>query len=1109
MGIENFQEKLARLNTSQREAVESLDGPLLVVAGPGSGKTEILGLRVANILLKTDTPSHSILCLSFTESAALTMRQRLLQLIGPDAHKITVHTFHSFCLELINRYPHYFFQGTSFRAADQAEKTELLQELLDQLPASNPLAKQHPQSGYIYLQTILSSIQDLKKAGLTPEDFQIILEENASELPTINQVLEEVMSQTVSKKQFPAVGQIVQKLRKGKGEIRPKGWISPMASWVADSLERALRESEKISSSVPLSVWKRRWMDLDSEKKRVFKDSRYGAHLFSLAEIYAQYQKKLYENGLLDFDDMLIEVIKALDSEESFRLQVQEEYLYILVDEFQDTNQAQMRILTLLTDAEIHEGRPNFMVVGDDDQGIFKFQGASLSNIREFTTGYIQPKIVTLKENYRSTQAILDLASDIIRRGEDRLENSDLQIKKELQSANSSLTSGKIERYTFNTKEEEFYWVGSEISRLLENGEKASEIAVIGRRHRQLENLIPYFHYLQIPVRYDHELNVLTEPHIRQLIQLARLIDCLSQKLYPEVDVLLPEILSYPFWAFDRQTVWKLSLQAYQEHRLWLDCMMESPNHAIQKVALFLQDLSARARVEPAENILASLIGEESFLLAENEDEESEKKNSVPTSFSSPFKQFYFSPEKFQRKRGEYLLFLSSLKVFIQALREYRQGKNLQISDLVHYVDIHQANNLELLNHSPFVSDKETVTLLTAHKAKGMEFRNVFVICCQDDIWAEKGYAEKLPFPINLPITPPGENLDDHLRLFYVAITRTKQNLYLTSHRYDQRGKESLPLHFLPETIPPRLVEEERSTISEILVTPFLTSQIKPFVKDEQALLLPVIESYLLSVTHLHNFLNVRDGGPSAFLERNLLRFPQPKTASLVFGSVIHEVIHRIYSAVQKTDSLPSLDEVLSWFEETMRRQRISSNEMRRAIERGRQALTGFYQLKSTSFLPSHEVERDFRHQGVVIGEARLSGKIDKLIKEDKTTISVWDYKTGKALSGWLGKSADEKIKAWKYRQQLIFYKLLIENSRDYGRQYRVKRGVLEFVEPLDGKWLELSLEIDEEETKRLKKLIEVVFQKIMRLDFPTTSHYPADLKGIQMFEEDLLNAKI
>ena len=187
------------------------------------------------------------------------------------------------------------------------------------------------------------------------------------------------------------------------------------------------------------------------------------------------------------------------------------------------------------------------MAVGNYDQAIYKFQGAEISNILDFKSAYKEPKIVTMTENYRSTQDILDVARKIIKKGEERLENVLPEMEKELVAKNPNIDKGDIVHKTFETAAHEFAYVADEVKKLIDSGKAPNDIAVISRNHRKLEESVAYLNNVGVPVNYERRQNVLEEPHVHQLVMLGRYIASLARKNTEDADNLLPEILSYPF----------------------------------------------------------------------------------------------------------------------------------------------------------------------------------------------------------------------------------------------------------------------------------------------------------------------------------------------------------------------------------------------------------------------------------------------------------------------------------------------------------------------------------------------------------------------------------
>ena len=865
----------------------------------------------------------------------------------------------------------------------------------------------------------------------------------------------------------------------------------------------------------------------------ILKDSERLRKNFALCDIYEQYLLKLHQQGLFDYDDMLLDVVKAFETHADLRFTLQEKFLYILVDEFQDTNGAQMRLLDLLVDSELHEGRPNIMAVGDDDQSIYKFQGANLENILGFSRKFRDPAIIVLTRNYRSTQQILDFARKVILQGEDRLENRlEGSIQKELVASKIDLPQGALLQHEFETSFEEFLWIAKNIKTILDEKKCApSEIAVLSPRHRVLEAAAKTLNYFGIPVSYERKRNLLEDPQIREIITMLQFIDSMLRHDEEQADFLLPEILSFPFWGINRVALWKLASTALKSRKRWMDVMLASDSAYLKTIAKFFIDLAADAKERTAEEIIDRITGAEENTLPNNEYDDATDQHSLmfdedKEPFRSPFKQFYFSEEKFSDAKSRYFEHLANLQAFIAKIRKHNAAETLYVHDVLKFVHLLESNEIPLDQTLSFSTNSDAVQLMTVYKAKGLEFEKVFVINCQDSSWIKRTH-DKLQFPSNLPLSPENETTDDVLRLFFVAITRAKHELYLTHHRFDEKGKEQVHLRFLSEAGGEESGEKSSKKTSEIDLAASnervakeygaeklveLQREIRrhqPYSEDEKHLLKGVLQNYRLSVTHLTNFLNVIEGGPHLFLERNLLRFPQMISPNAAFGSAMHKALANFYLAFKQEKKLPSAEFLKKQFESALALERLNKNDFKRKLAEGLDHLQCFYDSRSAAIDPQDKVEVSFASQQVVVNGASLSGQIDRMhMPPASREIVVFDYKTGKTFDTW--EPADEYVqfKAWQYKLQLTFYKILVENSREY-RGKSVHKGVLEFLKPRDKEMLTLELEISDEETARLKKLIEVVYQKIMALDFPDITKYDKDLFGVGCFTEDLIEGRV
>lgn len=1066
----DFHKRYQNLNTEQRMAVDYTEGPLLVLAGPGSGKTEILGLRAANILKKTDSPPESILCLTFTDKASVNMKERLIDLIGEDAYKIPVYTFHSFCQKIIENFPDYFYKGASFSLADQAVQAQIIEEILIDLSYDDPLSSTHTEKGFAYLQDIFRSLSDLKEGGLSPEEFKAVIIENEKVLQKINPLIDKVFQKRADKRIIPEVGGLVEELY-NMGTNLPvlQHNLVTLNIAIAKSLEVALKNNN-------IAQWKSKKV-ITQDGKKVLKECRDFQKMKSLSFVYSEYQRRMHERGYYDFSDMILEVIEKMQNDESLYNEVRERYLYTLVDEFQDTNGVQMRFLNLLVEDK-QDKKPNICVVGDDDQAIYRFQGADISNILDFRKKYPQTATVVLKRNYRSAGNILELACRVVKKGENRLENFYTEIKKDLVSEKKG--KGTINYRKFYSEEEELSFVARKIKERLSHI-SPQEIVVIGRTHEDLQRALPFFKKRKIPVSYERKEDVLRNEKVLQIINILKFCNQLTSGDKSKTEELLPEILSYPFWGIDREDIWYLAQKSFREKKSWMVCMKGLKK--TEKIRKFLIDLSQKSQTSPVEEVIDIVIGNQKGY------------------YKSPFKDFYFSNDNFQKSKGDYLRNLSLLRRFVEALREHKPKENIKTKDLIEYFEIIKKNDIALLDNNPLLDEKSAVSLLTAHGAKGKEFDTVFVLNCTQGVWVSRGPGRKISLPLNLPFERAGEEKDDKLRLFYVVLSRTKKNLYLTSRGKKSDGKPLIPLEFLND-----LQAKETREKVDIPSLSFLTgkSSFIPYTENEKNFLFSLVKEHKLSATGFTKFLNIVEGGPYDFLQENILRFPKKKTPSLAYGTAVHDTITEAYLYLQKTGKVMTKSGFLQVFQTLLAKERLSKKDFQKKLEQGKKELAVFYARRKNSFQKDHEVDKNFQDQDCFIGDIAITGKVDRMVKKEEE-MEVTDFKTGKLVKSL----QEKKIKVWQYKKQLIFYKLLIESAKDY-KGFQVNKGFIEFITP-DKKEeiITLPLEITKEEAERTKDLLLMVGKKIKNLEFfCKEKKTKGSLKNIENFEEELLRNK-
>ena len=312
MDVKKFEIEYKKLNKAQKEAVDSIEGPVMVIAGPGTGKTSILTLRIANILKKTDATPDSVLALTFTKSGAYSMRKKLADIIGSSAYKVGIFTFHSFCEDIIKNYPEEFPRIIGANSITDIDQIKILEKIIDdtKLEILKPYG-----DVYHYVRPIISEIDNYKKENVGPEDLENILKKQ--------------------EKEFKGLDDLYHDKGKYKGEMKGK---------YKDLLKSIEKNKE-------------------------------------LQKIYTKYEKALEKERLYDYQDMILEVIKAMESNKDLLLTLQEKYQYVLADEHQDANNSQNKILELISG---FHNDPNIFIVGDEKQAIFRFQGASLENFLYF-----------------------------------------------------------------------------------------------------------------------------------------------------------------------------------------------------------------------------------------------------------------------------------------------------------------------------------------------------------------------------------------------------------------------------------------------------------------------------------------------------------------------------------------------------------------------------------------------------------------------------------------------------------------------------------------------------------------------------------------------------
>lgn len=1087
----SFTERYNKLNDQQRRAVDTIDGPVMVVAGPGSGKTELLGMRVANILQKTDISPSSILCITFTDAAAANMRQRLIGLIGQTAYDVSIHTFHSLGTEVIQHYSDYFYDGAEVLPADDIMTLEIVTDILKKLPKSSPLASFHEEQGFVHAKKVIGAISDIKRGALTPELFSQITEDTIAFQEETKELLQSIFTDRISKQTLERIPSLVEGLH---GAVHGNLRALPTMHTLKERVLMDLKPILEAESTKPLTEWKKQYTEKDEKNQTVWKELKHHKKYRALAQVYGAYQEGLKRRALVDFNDMLMRVVEALKSSPDLRFTLQERYLYILIDEFQDTNGIQLELARLLAQTDEPTYRPNILAVGDDDQAIYKFQGANVDNLLGFKDLFPDPAYIVLDKNYRSTSSVLAAASEVIEASEDRLANLMPEtFTKHLTAANESLEGGSLTNHRASSEEEEAAWVAEQIGTLIKSGVDPDEIAVLGRNHAHLKPIADALLARSLPFVYERSNNVLNGQIVMEVIAMLEFVTTLLQPHTEPRDDVLARILEQPCWNLPALTLWRLSRKAFETYKPWIDILLESEEARLRHIALFFLEVAKRAQVEPVESVFDLLAGSHDIYLQDGEES---------IEFRSPFRAHYFPGAGISEQA---IQLLAELRGLLKNIRAYMPREMILPKDFMATLRLYKQYGLSISADEQLLRRQHGLKLMTVHKAKGLEFDHVFIVHCTQDAWVKKrGGNGDIALPKFLGLRAQPETESDFRKLFFVALTRAKRYLYMTYARTDLKGKEMVPLRYLEgETIPTAQdLEVDIATMLpslELYPETTLTREHKEFLAD-------ILAEYSLSATHFNSFLDVTNGGPRQFMIDHVLRFPARKQPSAAFGTAMHCAVERLYRHLREHETLPSAEYLEEEFINALNRERLSKEEREKFIEHGKEQLRVYLHERGHAADPRAVIERNFRNDQVHLGEACITGKIDRMhVDDDTRTIEVCDWKTGRAVRSWTGKQEFEKHKLWCYRNQLMFYKLLVENSPQFRGRYVVSAGCLEFLEHRDGEILTLPLEFSHDEMSRFAQLVQVVFHKIKNQEFIDTSTYSPDMKGTLQFEEDLL----
>jgi len=895
-----FENAYKKLNTKQREAVDTIYGPVIVVAGPGTGKTQMLALRIGNILQKsTGTKPDEILALTYTESAVATLRIRLAMFIGTAAYRVRMHTFHSFARSILELRPDLFPRIAEGSQLGDVSGIELMERLLD---AGGYTKIRNPKMPYRSAKALLGFMSELKKEHFTPEQY-------LAELASAHEAL-----------------------------LADPDRMHESGRYAGQEKGEYLTRRERLEKHIEV------------------------AHLFKA------YQEALERESLYDYEDLVSEAVRGLETDEGFRAQVAERSQFVLADEHQDANPAQNRLLELVTD---FDGAPNLFIVGDEKQAIYRFQGASLKSFFYFKEKYSNAKVISLNENYRSTSNILSAAHDLIAPAP----VPDSALRPVLSSVRG--LGGVIEEAVCDTPREEREAVRTHIEKLHATGTPYEDIAILTKKNADVLALAAYLRGVGIPE--DHvsaEMSALAHPAVQLFLSLIRALTDLSQDAHLARALFLPGL---PLQLSER-----MRLLAIPRDGRPLAVILEEQINGMREWMKKMKKLSHDMHATPVITWLARLASESGFvagLLTLSESEE--------------------AYEAYQGFMDEAALLA-------------HENPGATASDLLARFAIIEKHELRVKRAR---TKHAGVRIMTVHGAKGLEFPQVIIAHATDEKWMRGRSAE-----FSLMLEKEDDEHDER-RLFYVALTRAKDGVLITRSEVTEEDRAQTPLRFLAD-----MQSHVSAADSGKLHFPESAADL---YEARTILDANFLKERLLargfSPTGFNNYVQ----SPWQYYFRTLLMLPSAPELPMLFGTAVHAGLRSYADAVKRGEAsievaiagfhtelahLPLLaldrQELTKGGEETIRAYLAQEGSA----------------IPSTN---DSEISISTSLTVPGVGDIPLTGKLDRLDILPDGTVAVIDYKTGKARSENDIKGLTKSGDAGYYRQ-LVFYKLLLDRDGRY-----------------------------------------------------------------------------
>jgi len=870
---------LEGLNAPQAAAVTHETGPLLIIAGAGTGKTTVITRRIAYLIATRAARPSEILALTFTDKAAAEMEERVDTLVPYGYADVQIATFHAFGDRLIKENALELGLTPDFRVLTRAEQIIFLRDHLFEFPLKHYRPLGDPTR---HLHAILTQFSRLKDEDVGPDEY----------------------------------------LAHAEG----------LLAAAADEESRLAAEQ----------------------------------HL-ELARTYAQYQTLMARLGQVDFGDQIVEALRLFRTRPHILRRYQGRYRYILVDEFQDTNYAQFELVKLL--AARHR---NVAVVGDDDQAIFRFRGASMSNILDFDRTYPDARQVVLQENRRSPQAVLDAAYRLIQHNNpDRLEVAQ-KIDKRLVS---TVGMGEAPRHLpFDTVSTESDQVAELIREEHERGRPYRDFAVLVRANNDADHYLRALNMRGIPWTFSGNAGLYGRPEVRLLIAFLRSV------VYTDDSISLHYLASSDVYQVPIVDLTNCATYANRRNRHLFDVLHDVPADlavsdegrlAIARLVTDLTRYMELGREHPTGEVLYQFLVDSGLMT-----------------------RYAKAPAELEQEVQNVSKFFTRVKDAARVL------KYDNVREFVSHLDA-----LMDAGDDPAVAEADTETpavhVVTVHKSKGLEWPIVFMVDCVQNKFPSTRRSDPLEIPPELikDLLPTGDfHEQEERRLFYVGMTRAKERLYLTSAE-DMGGKRKWKVsQFVLEAL----------DLPKDAARPFRAQAIEELRRQAPAPelaglgLAPIPDEEPLAVSHRQ--VDDYQTCPLKYQFIHILRIPLRQHHSVVYGNALHKAVE-FYLRRRAAGNYTSLEDFLLAFDNAWRNEGFLTREHEEQRKRGGiAALTRFYHEEEASGQKPTDVEREF---GFTLGLDRVRGRFDR-VDETPDGLVIVDYKSSDVTDQ---KKADQRAK--------------------------------------------------------------------------------------------------